>query len=51
MNKLNYTIANIKAKIKQHREYCKLIKQFKANNLVITKTLKEVAKKICQQGG
>jgi hypothetical protein len=40
--------ARIKKKIKQHREYHKMIKMFKNKNMPITKELKEATKQICQ---
>lgn len=57
--KLKSKIYSIKTKIKkkffkkieQHRDYHKLIRSLKEKNVVITKELKEVAKRCCQIGG
>lgn len=38
----------IKKKIKQRKEYHKMLKMFEAKNIPITKELKEVTKKLCQ---
>ena len=37
-----------KKKIKQHKEYCKLINHLKDNGVPITKKEKELAKQICR---
>lgn len=53
--KLKYKISSIKLKIKkkikQHKEYHKVIKHFKEKNIPITKQIKEMAAGISQIGG
>lgn len=47
-DKISGIKARIKKKIKQHREYRKMIKMFKGKNIPITKELKETTKELCR---
>jgi GH35 family endo-1,4-beta-xylanase len=47
-NKIYVIKCRIQRKIKQRKQYRKMIKQLKAKGIPITKTTKELTKKICQ---